>query len=227
MRGPACAALALALAACGGEESAERPGATGDRAARSAAGELAEVRRAWPVMGTLLEVVAWHPDSAAAAAAIHSARAAVTAVDSLMSNYRADSELSLLNRRAGGAERTPVSEWTARVLAASLEWGEASGGAFDVTVGPVVDVWGFYRERGAIPAPATLDSATSLVGHRGIDYDAAGASARLTRPGMRLDLGAIAKGFAVDRALDALGAAGVAAAMVDLGGNVGVLGASP
>jgi thiamine biosynthesis lipoprotein len=184
-----------------------------------------DVRRAWPVMGTLLEVAADHDDPAAALAAVRSARAAVEAVDSLMSNYRPDSEISRLNASAGSGRPTAISQWTADVLHAALAWGDTSGGAFDVTIGPVVDAWGFYRERGAVPEDAVLDSVARLAGHGGLTLEA--RAARLERAGMRVDLGAIAKGFAVDRALEALSRAGVARAMVDLGGNVAVLGNPP
>ncbi|HSM37016.1 MAG TPA: FAD:protein FMN transferase [Longimicrobiales bacterium] len=184
-----------------------------------------EVRRAWPVMGTLLEVAAEHADPGLALAAVRSARAAVEAVDSLMSNYRPDSEISRLNASAGSARPTPISAWTADVLRAALAWGDTSGGAFDVTLGPVVDAWGFYRERGAVPEEAVLDSVARLAGQGGLAVGA--RAARLERAGMRVDLGAIAKGFAVDRALEVLARAGVVRAMVDLGGSVAVLGDPP
>lgn len=185
-----------------------------------------EVRRAWSVMGTVLEVAVYGPDSTAAVAAARAARRAVDEVDSLMSSYRADSEVSRLADRAGGAP-LPISAPTEEVLRAALEWGERSEGAFDITVAPVVDVWGFSREQGAIPGEASLDSAKLLVGRDGLHLGDPPGTARLARPGMRVDLGGIAKGFAVDRALAALAARGVVRAMVDLGGNVGVLGDAP
>jgi thiamine biosynthesis lipoprotein len=178
-------------------------------------------------MGTLLEIRVAHADSAVAMRAVRAARAAVTAVDSLMSVYRPDSEISRLNGASGTGAPTAVSPWTARVLRAALAWGDTSGGAFDITVGPVVDAWGFYRELGAIPDEAALDSAARLTGLAGLRLDEPRGTALLARAGMRVDLGAIAKGFAVDRAMEALAGEGIARAMVDLGGNVAVRGAAP
>lgn len=183
--------------------------------------------RAWPVMGTMLEVKVWEPDSARARLALTAARAAVQRVDSLMSNYRPESELSAVNRRAGTDSVTVISPETAEVLETALRFARASGGALDVTVGPVVDVWGFYRPEGALPAAEALDSARALVGYERIEYDAAAHTLRLPAQGMRLDFGAIAKGYAVDRAVAAIRSLGVERGKVDLGGNLGFVGALP
>lgn len=183
--------------------------------------------RAWPVMGTLLEVTVWEEDEARAADALRRARAAVFRVDTLMSTYRPESELSAVNRRAGGDTATVVDPWTAEVLAASLAAAEETGGAFDPTVGPLVDVWGFHRERGGIPPAAARDSATLLTGWRRVEWAPETRSVRLPDAGMRLDFGAVAKGYAVDRAVVALRGAGVRRAMVDLGGNLRFVGTAP
>lgn len=178
------------------------------------------VTRAWPVMGTMLQVTVWEKDVARARNALSTARAAVFRVDSLMSTYRPESELSAVNRRAGTDSLTRISHETAAVLTAALEYARASGGAFDVTVGPLVDVWGFYRPEGALPSPAALDSARALVGWETVEFDPARATVRLPRKGMRLDLGAIAKGYALDLSVAALREAGVQRGRVDLGGNL-------
>lgn len=185
------------------------------------------VARVWEVMGTLLEVTVWEPDSARARAALAAARAAVLRVDTLMSVYKPESELSTVNRRAGSDTSTVVSPETAAVLEAALRCAELSGGALDVTVGPVVDAWGFYREQGAVPPAAVLDSVRALVGYRQVEYDPATRRVRLPLRGMRLDFGAVAKGYAVDRAIEAVRAQGIGRATVDLGGNLGFLGTAP
>lgn len=178
------------------------------------------VRRAWPVMGTLLEIEVRGADSAVAEMALATARAAVFRVDMMMSVYKPASELSAVNRRAGGDSLTAVDPWTAEVLEAALRFAELSDGALDITVGPLVDAWGFHREVGAVPPEAALDSARRLVGYEQIRWDPVTRAVRLPRPGMRLDFGAIAKGFAVDRAVAALRTAGIRAGRVDLGGNL-------
>ncbi|HET7321443.1 MAG TPA: FAD:protein FMN transferase, partial [Longimicrobiaceae bacterium] len=210
----AAALATLALCACA---PAPRPPA-------APAPDTAPAARAWPVMGTLLTVTVWEPDSTLARTALAAARAVVQHVDSLMSNYRPESELSAVNRRAGTDSVTILSPETAEVLEAALHFAAASGGALDVTIGPVVDVWGFYRPRGSIPPPAALDSARALVGYRLVEYDPRTRAVRLPRSGMRLDFGAIAKGYAVDLAVDTLRALGVRRAMIDLGGNLRFLG---
>jgi thiamine biosynthesis lipoprotein len=175
----------------------------------------------------MLEVTVWEPDTTRALHALAAARAAVQKVDSLMSNYRPQSELSVVNRRAGTDTLTVISPETAEVLEAALRFARASGGALDVTVGPVVDVWGFYRPQGALPPAAALDSARALVGYERIEYAAAARTLRLPTRGMRLDFGAIAKGYAADRAVAAIRALGVERGKVDLGGNLRFAGAPP
>ncbi|HUH13024.1 MAG TPA: FAD:protein FMN transferase [Longimicrobiales bacterium] len=181
----------------------------------------------WPIMGTFLEVRVWHADETRARTALDAAHGEVLRVDSLMSTYRPASELSRANRAAGTGRSTPLSPATAEVLAAALGYARLSDGALDVTVGPLVDVWGFYGEEGRLPPRPVLDSARALTGWRRLALSDSGDSVRLPRAGMRLDFGAIAKGYAVDRAVAALRVAGAERAMVDLGGNVGVLGAAP
>ena len=177
-------------------------------------------------MGTMLHASVWDVTENEAATILRRVRAAVSMVDSLMSNYRPDSDVSRINAAAGNGKWIEVSEQTAEVLRASLDYARRTGGAFDPTVGPVVDVWGFYREQGAMPTAASLDSARALVGWA-LVQTASPARVRLPRAGMRLDFGAIAKGYAVDLALAEAARAGGERVMIDLGGNIGVLGESP
>lgn len=212
------AAAAVFLAACA---RAPQP------PLRPASAALAPVRRAWPVMGTLLEVTVWEGDTARAHAALTAARAAVFRVDTLMSVYKPQSDLSVVNRRAGTDTATVVDPETAGVLAEALRVAELSGGALDVTVGPLVEAWGFYRHRGEVPPPAVRDSIAPLVGWRRVHFDPARRTVRLPLRGMRLDFGGIAKGYAVDRGVEALRARGIRSGMVDLGGNFRVFGRPP
>ncbi|RMH11494.1 MAG: FAD:protein FMN transferase [Gemmatimonadetes bacterium] len=187
-----------------------------------------EVTRAWPVMGTMLSVTVRATDSTTARRAVEAARAAVFRVDTLMSTYRADSEVSHLNRTAGSGAWTPLDPWTEQVLRAALHWAGASDGAFDPTVGPLMEVWGFRGPQGPHrPERTELDEARARVDWRAVRLDTLRHAARLERPDMALDFGAIAKGFAVDRAVEAVRRAGAQAAMVDLGGNIGVWGPAP
>lgn len=185
------------------------------------------LRRAWPVMGTLFEATAVAPDSAAARKALSAGRRAVFRVDSLMSTYRPRSEISRLNRRAGTGRWTRLSALTADVLREALSWASRSGGALDPTVGPLVAAWGFRSDSPGRPSASVRDSARRLVGHRRVEVRDAGRLARLPDPGMRLDLGAVAKGAALDRAEAAMRRAGAGAGMLDLGGQVLVWGRPP
>ena len=151
---------------------------------------------AWEVMGTIFTVGAWGPDSAALGVAVNRAFDSLRLVDSLLSTYREDSEISRVNRGAGSAGR-PVSDAFAAVLGEALRVARRSGGAFD----PTLRNW------------------------RGVAFDSAARTVRLT-PGLRLDFGGIAKGYALDRA--ALALAGVAdSAVLSLGGQLLVFGESP
>jgi thiamine biosynthesis lipoprotein len=151
----------------------------------------------------------------------------VLRVDTLLSVSMPGSELSAVNRRAGTDSQTTVSAWTAEVLDSALAIAAAAGGGLDVTAGPLQDAWELYRRQGAIPPRSAADSIAPLVGWRQVRFDRAARRVSLPRRGMRLDLGGIARGFAVDRGSEALRAAGITRAVVDLGGTFRVLGPPP
>lgn len=223
--GAAVMALLATVALCRGEAGPGAPGSADSGAPAPA--PTVRLERGWPVMGTVLRVSAAAPDSGTAREALEAARSAVFRVDSLMSTYRDDSDLSRVNAAAGSGRWIPVAPATARVLEAALSWAAASGGAFDPTAGPLADAWGFHAGDPARPPPGRADSAARLVGWRLVEHDSAGRRVRLPREGMRLDFGAIAKGWALDRAKAAMRDAGAAAGTVDLGGNVSVFGPPP
>jgi thiamine biosynthesis lipoprotein len=148
-------------------------------------------------------------------------------VDRLLSHYRRDSLLSRLNREAAyGPVRVDPELFD--VLERSVRWSRESDGAFDVTVGPLMRAWGFFRDEGRVPAPAELARARAAVGFRNVVLDRLTGSVSFARPGVELDLGGIGKGYAVDRAVALLRLRGVASALVNLGGSsVYGLGAPP
>ena len=171
------------------------------------------------VMGTL-----WTVEAAGVAgpAAIDAAFAAIRRVDLLMSTYKPASELSRLNRE-GHARWVPLSAETFGVLSRARAWARATGGAFDPTAAPLVRAWGFDGPSPALPTPAAQAAARAKVGWAGLALDAR-RGARFARPGMACDLGAIAKGTAVDLALAAMRRAGATRARVDAGGQQGFWG---
>jgi thiamine biosynthesis lipoprotein len=113
------------------------------------------------------------------------------------------------------------------VLQRAQSLAERSGGAFDVTVGPYVNLWRLARREGALPDPARLAKARLSVGYQHVILDPANRTVTLLAPDMRLDLGGIAKGYAVDQALHVLGRFGVGSALVSGGGDLAVSGPPP
>jgi FAD:protein FMN transferase len=177
------------------------------------------------IMGTSIAVEAYGGDEELRRLAIAEAFEAVSEVDRLMSNYRDDSELALVNRRAS-LEAVRVSEPMFSVLQAAQQVNARSGGAFDVTVGPLVRLWGFHDRKPHVPDPAELARVRPLVGGGNMLLDPAARSVRFLRPGVELDLGGIAKGFAVELAGGVLRGHGLAGS-IDAGGNQFVVGSSP
>lgn len=174
------------------------------------------------LMGTLWTVEAEGPG---AEAALARAFAEIRRLDDLLSTYKPDSELSRINRTAA-TQWAPAGPETLALLARAFDYAETSGGAFDPTVGPLVEAWGFKHQDFKRPPKAALEAARKQVGYRHVTLDPK-RGVRFARAGMSLDLGAIAKGYAVDRALAGLSRDGMVAARVDAGGNQGVFGRPP
>jgi thiamine biosynthesis lipoprotein len=145
-----------------------------------------------------------------------------------MSAFRADSELSAFNRQPLH-KAMPLSSELYAVFAAAQEVSRVSDGAFDVTVAPLVDTWGFGPPQGvtarrSVPSLARVQQQQPSVGYRALQLDPARRSATKQRDGLRADLGGIAKGYGVDVAARALEASGIENYMVEAGGEVRVRG---
>jgi len=167
-------------------------------------------------------------DRAAAPQARDIAQAAFDGLDAELSVWNPGTALSAVNRAAGSPEAVPISAPFAAVLRAALDTADESGGAFNPLIGPVMRAWGFNGadSRPAPPEPAELAAALALTDWRKVAFTPAPTNATLRLPtaGMRLDLGAAAKGYAVDFAWQRLAAAGHTNLLVDLGGNLRALG---
>lgn len=161
-----------------------------------------------------------------AEAAQKAVEAALESVNAKMSTYLPDSELSRFNRH-DSTEPFPVSPETAEVFRIALEVAALSGGAFDPTVGPLVNAWGFGPDNPAAP-PSEAETA-ALQGRVGWQKVSVGADNTLckTRGDVYCDLSAVAKGYAVDRAAAALEALGLTRHMVEVGGEVRARGTNP
>jgi thiamine biosynthesis lipoprotein len=170
-------------------------------------------------MGTTARVVLYGRDESTARALADGAFARIGELDARLSDYREDTELMRLGANAGGPA-VPVSDDLLRVLDAAQRVASRTGGAFDVTVGPVSRLWRRARAAGQMPDPEELSAAQRLVGYRNLDVSLEHRTVRLSRAGMMLDLGGIGKGYAADEALSWLRARGAPAALVALGGDV-------
>jgi thiamine biosynthesis lipoprotein len=206
----AAAAGTLALAGCG----ERRPGASAPAVRPTLRIDGEAMGSTWVVK--LPGVAAGADAQRRLRDAVHSALAGV---DRRMSIHRDDSELSRFNRH--GAAPFAMSAQMFGVFEAGRLVSEASGGAFDVSVAPLVDAWGFgAQRRSEVPPPSRVQARRGSVDWRGFVADAREGSVAKARGDMRADLGGIAKGHAVDLAAAALDALGVADYMVEAGGEV-------
>jgi thiamine biosynthesis lipoprotein len=196
----------------------ERP--TGD-----AAGP-AKVEHARPVMGTFAEVTAWAPDEATARAAVEAAYTRLDDVNRLMSDYVDDSEVGRINALEPGAS-LQVSRETFGCLEAARRVAEQTGGAFDVTCRPLVQLWKRAGKAGVLPSEEALAGVRARVGWQKLKLDPTERRVSLAVAGMQVDLGGIAKGFALDLAAEALREEGATGGLVDVGGDVVAVGTQP
>jgi FAD:protein FMN transferase len=177
------------------------------------------------LMGTSVEVRAYGGTEAIRADAIAEAFGAMIEIDRLMSNWRADSEITAANHNAAQTE-VRLSDPLFSVIQAGEMVSNRSGGAFDLTVGPAVTLWGFRSRKPHAPTAAELSAIRGLVDYRNILLDPVRKTMRFTRPGMEIDLGGIAKGFAVEVAAASLRRRGLGG-FIDAGGNQYMLGLPP
>ena len=181
------------------------------------------VRVRFPVMGTEA-ILLLHADREQAERAVAGVKTAFERVLRIANPYDPESEVSRLNR---SASREPFvcsgDLWT--LLCAAREAWTISGGAFDITARPLMELWGFYGRgpRSVLPDEAERAEVLKHVGLDKVKFDDADHSVFFSVPGMALDLGGLAKGYAVDLALDVLRREGITRGMVNLGGNLGIL----
>ena len=179
-----------------------------------------------PHMGTRFQIIVYAPDADTARKAAKDAFARIASLNAIMSDYDETSELMRLCARAGGPP-VSVSAELFFVLSRAQEVSRQSGGAFDVSVGPIVKLWRGARKLRKLPDPEKLAKARALVGWRDIRLDQDKRTVQLLKLGMQLDLGGIAKGYAADEALAVLKKHGIDRALVAAGGDIAVSGPPP
>ena len=139
-------------------------------------------------------------------------------IDALMSNYKPESPLSQINREAGkGPVR--VEPELFRFLKRCVEYSRESDGAFDITVGPLMKTWGFFRNEGRVPWPFEIGSVLRHVGYQYLKLDVVHRTIQFEKEGMEIDLGGIAKGYAVDRIVEILKEQKIESAFISAGGS--------
>lgn len=186
----------------------------------------ARVSRSREIMGTLATLTAVADDANRAAAAVEAGYARLADVNRLMSDYVADSEIGRLNRAPAG-NPIAVGPETFYCVQRAVEFARASGGAFDATCRPLVALWKAAGEQQRLPTADELRQARDLVGPEKLTLDAGAHTITLQRAGMQIDLGGIAKGYALDLAGQAMRQAGAASLLIDVGGDVLALGGTP
>jgi len=174
-----------------------------------------------PAMGTLITITLYAPNPVAAKAAAAAAFQRIDALEDIMSDYQADSELMRLCDQPYGTP-VPVSPDLFAVLQRAQRVSELSDGAFDVTVGPYIRLWRFARKRKVLPAPAEIAAARVAVGWRKLRLDPRARTVTLLVPNMRLDVGGIGKGYAADQALRVLKVRGISRALVAASGDIAI-----
>jgi thiamine biosynthesis lipoprotein len=178
-------------------------------------------------MGSTFTIVAYDEDSNKLQQAVDIGFEEVRRLDALLSNYQPLSEWSRVNREA--AERpVRVSPELFRLLEACRDYSRASDGAFDISVGPLLKIWGFYKGSGRLPHRAEIRSTLARVGYENVIQDREELTVAFRRSGVELDPGGIGKGYAVDSVVELLKERGIRSAMITAGGSsIYGLGAPP
>lgn len=177
-------------------------------------------------MGVDARLVVYAPDQDTAEKACIAAFARIAELDTIMSDYRKESELMRLCAKAGGPP-VRVSPDLFLVLRRAQKVSRESKGAFDVTVGPLIALWRAARKSAVLPDPTELERARQLVGWEKVRLNERGRTVQLAVPGMKLDLGGIGKGYAADEAQSVLKKNGITHALVQMGGDIVVTNAPP
>ncbi len=174
-----------------------------------------------PMGGIPFTVQAYDISSATFDKAFAEIQADTERLENIFSYHRDDSELAKLNREG----QAKVSKELLRVMQVSLMVSNSTEGAFDATIGPLVDLWRLASEQGRVPNDEELESQKALVGFRFISVNANESKVTLQRKNMRVDLGGVAKGYIADRAAEILKGHGVKRGIIDAGGNLALFNA--
>ena len=178
-------------------------------------------RRDAAIMGTAISVELWHDDPQRGGELINAVLAEMHRIDALMSTWKPDSDLSRINRTAALGP-VPVDRELRQLITRTLAFSELTGGAFDITYASAGRYYDYRK--GEKPGDAELEAALPAIDYRHVVIDTDNSTVRYRHPGVTIDLGGIAKGYAVDRGMNILQQAGVGHALISAGGDTRVIG---
>ncbi len=171
-------------------------------------------------MGTIFRVVVYAKDSISAQNATKKTFARLDELNMTLSDYREDSEVNTLCRTAGSGQQVKISTDLWNMLQESAKAAKLSDSNFDVTIGPLTQLWRRMKRQKQLPTPAQISEAKTKIGIGKIVFNKANQSVMLTTKGMRLDFGGIGKGFAEDEMMKVLKENGIKSALIEAGGNI-------
>ncbi len=177
------------------------------------------------LLGTVVDVQIWG-DSGKTSAALKNAFTECWRIEDLLSVYKDKSEISQINKNAGEREMR-VSDDAFQLIELAVRYGDYSDGAFDITIGPLIKLWGFFKKDGRLPGREELEKVLPLVSYRKIRLNKEEGTVMLSESGMEIDLGGIAKGYAVDCMVRILKSEGMQSGLVNAGGDIYAFGAPP
>lgn len=178
------------------------------------------------LMGTIVKIKAPVGTDAGAekvVKAIDEAFGEIARIESVFSVYKTDSEISKINRLKSG-ETLKLSGEAFELISKAIEYGLKTGGVFDITVKPLIDIWTEAKAKGKIPPESEIKAAIDKIGAKDVVLDNSASTISFRKPGMAIDLGGVAKGYAVDEAMKTLKANGIKNAIVHIGGDMYCLG---
>lgn len=175
------------------------------------------------LMGTVTTIKVYTDDVQKGEMAINKAFDRIKEIEMLMSANIENSDVSRINNEAGG-EWVKVHEDTFKVVQKGIYYGNVSRGLFDITVGPLVKMWGIGTDHPRLPEPEELEQVVELIDYRDVELEEENFQVRLKEHGMMIDLGGIAKGYAADEVKRIMVSEGIKHAVINLGGNVTTVG---
>jgi len=179
------------------------------------------------LMGSPFKLIIYAPDDSIANVSAMSAFKRIEDLNLLLSDYRDDSEINSVSARSGSGSWIAVSKDLFDILYISDDISRKTDGAFDATLGPIVQEWRRATRKGYLPDKKVIRSALAKTGYKKVKFDISNQKIRLKKKGMRLDIGGLGKGYAADEAVKVLKSYGIKSAMIDAGGKLALMDPPP